>query len=224
MMEDQIENMLNMHEARVLGVLMEKQMTTPDYYPLTLKALITGCNQKSSRIPVMALSLGEVGGVTSGLRSAGLVTARMDGRADRFEQHLSRKLHLSLEMRAILCVLMLRGALTQNEIRIATSRMVDFNDAKKLASSMSSLMTGDDHLISCLGHGNGQREDRYAHCLCGQPAVIVAEKSTTTKENNNTQAQRIAQLEHDVAELKTALHAMRMRIQRDPACLSGIDS
>ena len=136
---DDMDAMLTAHEARVLGSLMEKQMTTPDYYPLTLNSLATACNQKSSRVPVMNLNPGQVGGVMSTLRSRGLVTARMDGRADKFEQHLSRKLTLSTKERAIICVLMLRGALTVNEIRINTGRMVSFDEADELQGLIQGL-------------------------------------------------------------------------------------
>ena len=108
MNEDQ-EAFLTDSQARVLGCLMEKQMTTPDYYPLTLKALQAACNQKSSRVPIMELSLGQVGSIVNELRAEGLVTARMDGRADRFEQHLSRKFKFTTKERALICVLMLRG-------------------------------------------------------------------------------------------------------------------
>ncbi|MDX8401203.1 MAG: DUF480 domain-containing protein, partial [Mariprofundaceae bacterium] len=109
MQEEPVEGMLDAREARVLGSLMEKQMTTPDYYPLTLKALTAACNQKSSRNPVMQMSEGQVGAVVQGLRRRGLVTAMHGGRADRFEQHLSRKLKLNGKERAVLTVLMLRG-------------------------------------------------------------------------------------------------------------------
>ncbi len=201
-------------------------MTTPDYYPLTLKALVAGCNQKSSRTPVMALPLGDVGSNVNSLRAAGLITARMDGRVDRFEQHLSRKLRLSLETRAILCVLMLRGALTHNEIRIATSRMIDFNNTGALESVMVTLINGEHPFVTCLGRGSGQREDRYAHCLCGTPVLPPepTQKHTEGSGIAGTQEQRIVQLEHEVAELKTALNDLRMIIDTDPACLSTIES
>jgi len=161
-MDDPVKGMLGANEARVLGCLMEKQMTTPDYYPLTLNALTTACNQKSSRMPVMNLSGGEVGGIVSGLRGRGLVTARMDGRADKFEQHLSRKLSLSSKERAVVCVLMLRGAQTLNEIRINTGRMVEFADADDLQGVIDQLMQRDDPVLVRIPRGPGQREDRYA--------------------------------------------------------------
>ena len=139
-MNEAREAMLTAHEARILGCLMEKQMTTPDYYPLTLNSLVTGCNQKSSRLPVMNLDQSLVGGVINTLRGRGLVTARMDGRADKFEQQLSRKMSLSSKERAVICVLMLRGALTLNEIRINTGRMVSFDEGDELIELVRGLI------------------------------------------------------------------------------------
>jgi hypothetical protein len=195
--------MLSEHEARVLGCLMEKQMTTPDYYPLTLKALTTACNQKNSRVPVMDLSNSEVGGVVNGLRSHGLVTARMDGRADRFEHHLSRKLALSSKERAVVCVLMLRGPLTLNEIRINTGRMVTFESTEELQELLEQLMGRDEPLLMRILRAAGQREDRYAHLLCGEPKIEAAAKGIgDSSGGSKMESDRMALLEKEVADLK----------------------
>ncbi len=206
MLEDAVKGMLSDHEARVLGSLMEKQMTTPDYYPLTLKALTAACNQKSSRVPVMDLSTSEIGGVVNSLRSEGLVTARMDGRADRFEQHLSRKLSISSKERAVLCVLMLRSSLTLNEIRINTGRMVSFDSSEELQVLLDQLMQRDEVLIVRIPRAAGQREDRYAHLLCGEPDVeIPAKAHAVASVAGNVDSDRITQLEKEVADLKEEL-------------------
>jgi len=200
---ESIEGMLSEHEARVLGCLMEKQMTTPDYYPLTLNALTAACNQKSSRVPVMSLSSGEVSGIINGLRGRGLVTARMDGRADRFEHHLSRKLKLSSKERAVVCVLMLRGALTLNEIRISTGRMVTFERTEELQVLLGQLMERDEPLLVRIPRVAEQREDRYAHLLCGEPEIEVATKGIDGSSGSNRMASdRMATLEKEVADLK----------------------
>jgi len=199
MIEETVTGMLAAHEARVLGCLMEKQMTTPDYYPLTLKALTAGCNQKSSRVPVMSLSESEVGGVVNELRGHGLVTARMDGRVDRFEQHLSRKLSLSSKERAVLCVLMLRGTLTVNEIRMNTGRMVSFDDAEELQAVLDALMARDEALLMRIPRAAGQREDRYAHLLCGEPDIEV---TATTGPADKAASERMNRLETEIADLK----------------------
>ncbi|MES0371580.1 MAG: YceH family protein [Mariprofundaceae bacterium] len=206
-MNEEREAMLTAHEARILGCLMEKQMTTPDYYPLTLNGLVTGCNQKSSRQPVMNLDQSLVGGVINTLRSRGLVTARMDGRVDKFEQHLSRKMSLSSKERAVICVLMLRGALTLNEIRINTGRMVSFDEGDELIELVRGLSGRDESVVVMLPRASGQREDRYAHLLCGEPDEELLAKSSagTTaggKAGEPDQSGRIARLEQEVAELK----------------------
>ncbi len=209
MSEQPVDVMLSAHEARVLGCLMEKQMTTPEYYPLTLKALTAACNQKSSRVPVMSLSEGQVGGVINGLRTQGLVTARMDGRADRFEHHLSRKLGITTKERAVLCVLMLRCLLTLNEIRINTSRMVTFETAEELQEVLDGLIARDEPLVVRIPRAPGQREDRFAHLLCGEPDIATAPPANTTASpapsSGNASAERITQLENEVAALRAEL-------------------
>jgi len=203
MMDEAVQGMLTAHEARVLGSLMEKQMTTPDYYPLTLKALTAACNQKSSREPVLNLSEGEAGGIISGLRSRGLVTARMDGRVDRYEHHLSRKLHLTSKERAVVCVLLLRGALTLNEIRINTGRMTIFESAEELQELLEQLMNREDPLLVRIPRASGQREDRYAHLLCGEPDMPAAVAGIGgATGGSKVDADRIERLEQEVAALK----------------------
>jgi len=206
---DSNDAMLTASEARVLGCLMEKQMTTPDYYPLTLNSLITACNQKSSRVPVMNLSPSQVGGVVNTLRSRGLITARMDGRADKFEQHLSRKLNFSSKERAIICVLMLRGALTLNEIRINTGRMVSFDEADELPDLIKGLIDRDGPVVVKLPKASGQREDRYAQLLCGAPDIEMLSRTVAGSTGGSKVASehsgRIAQLEQEVAGLKKEL-------------------
>jgi len=213
---DQVKGMLSPHQARVLGCLMEKQMTTPDYYPLTLKALTAACNQKSSRVPVLTLTASEVGGLVNALRAEGLVTARMDGRADRFEQHLSRKLSISSKERAVLCVLMLRGALTLNEIRIHTGRMVDFDSADALHAVLEAMMQRDAALIVRIPRGSGQREDRYAQLLCGEPefAPQTGAASRHSEASDSLEhTSRLAQMEADIAELKQEIRQLKEWIQ-----------
>lgn len=207
------DTMLSDLESRVLGCLMEKQMTTPDYYPLTLNSLVTACNQKSSRVPVMNLSPSQVGGVVNGLRGRGLITARMDGRADKFEQHLSRKLNLNSKERAIICVLMLRGALTLNEIRINTGRMVTFDEGEELQDLVQGLIEREEPLVVKLPRVSGQREDRYMQLLCGEPDIEALSSgiggSTGGSNISNDQSDRITQLEQEVVSLRQELAELR---------------
>lgn len=210
--------MLSDLESRVLGCLMEKQMTTPDYYPLTLNSLVTACNQKSSRVPVMNLMPGQVGGVVNGLRSKGLVTARMDGRADKFEQHLSRKLSLNSKERAIVCVLMLRGALTLNELRINTGRMVSFDEGEELQQLVQGLIERDEPIIVKLPRASGQREDRYMQLLCGEADIEALNSgvggSAGSSKASVGQGERITQLEQEVLSLRQELAELRELIDR----------
>lgn len=197
--DDNQEAFLTDSQARVLGCLMEKQMTTPDYYPLTLKALQAACNQKSNRVPVMDLSLGQTGSMVNELRAEGLITARMDGRADRFEQHLSRKFQLSSKERALICVLMLRGPETINELRIHTGRMVDFDSPQDILDTIDQLHNRDIPLAVKLPRASGQREERYAQLLCGAPAIQPVQATAGSKASS---ADRITQLEQQLAELQ----------------------
>jgi len=210
-MDEDVKGLLSDHEARVLGCLMEKQMTTPEYYPLTLKALCAACNQKSSRNPVMSLSEGEVGGVVAGLRSRGLITARMDGRADRFEQHLSRAISLDTKQRAILCVLLLRGLLTINEIRINTSRMVEFESNEAIQGLLDELAEREEPLVLRIPRSHGQREDRYAQLLCGEPDIETRQTHVppSPSGNDDPDAGRIARLEQELADLKAEVQRLR---------------
>jgi uncharacterized protein YceH (UPF0502 family) len=197
--DDDQEAFLTDFQARVLGCLMEKQMTTPDYYPLTLKALQAACNQKSSRAPVMNLSLGQVGSIVNELRAEGLITARMDGRADRFEQHLSRKFKLTGKERALICVLMLRGPQTVNEMRIHTGRMVDFDSPHDVLDIINQLHNREMPLAVKLPRISGQREERYAQLLCGAPAIQPAQ---ATASGGASVADRMAQLEQQLTQLQ----------------------
>ena len=199
-MNENQEAFLTDSQARVLGCLMEKQMTTPDYYPLTLKALQAACNQKSSRVPVMDLSLGQTGSIVNELRAEGLVTARMDGRADRYEQHLSRKFKFTTKERALICVLMLRGPQTVNELRIHTGRMVDFDSPQDVMDTINQLHNREEPLTMKLPRASGQREERFAQLLCGAPSIIQPAQATAGSKASS--ADRIVQLEQQLAALQ----------------------
>lgn len=199
---------LSNREIRVLGCLLEKQLTTPDYYPLTLKALTAACNQKSSRNPVMALSEGEVGSVLHDLRREGLVTALTGGRADRFEQQISRKLKLDSKERAVMSVLMLRGALTLNEIRTYTGRMVTFDDAQALQQVLTALMEREEPLVRQLARAPGQREARVVHLLGTDAEPEGAAEANDPVAADGDLNARVARLEQEVAQLRAQVEAL----------------
>ncbi|OIO72142.1 MAG: DUF480 domain-containing protein [Zetaproteobacteria bacterium CG1_02_53_45] len=208
------EAMLTALQARVLGSLMEKQMTTPDYYPLTLNALVAACNQKSSRTPVMNLTPQQVGSVINELRHDGLITANTLARADRYEQFLSRKLKLSSKERAIICVMLLRGAHTLNEIKVSTGRMAEFADHDEIETVLQELADRDEPLVIRIPRAAGQREDRFTHLLCGtpdfeaQPTRHTAPASSSLSDDGLT---RITRLEEAVAKLQEELEQLRQQ-------------
>jgi len=206
--------MLSEMQARVLGSLMEKQMTTPDYYPLTLNALLAACNQKSSRNPVMNLTQQQVGSVISELRHEGLITANSLSRADRYEQFLSRKLKLSVKERAIICVMLLRGAHTLNEIKVNTSRMAEFSDHDEIQKTLQWLMDRDKPLVLKIPKAPGQREDRYTHLLCGTPAIEAQPGKTSAPIADpmpNDTIERISRLEETVERLEAEIRLLKER-------------
>jgi len=207
--------MLTKLQARLLGSLMEKQMTTPDSYPLTLNALVAACNQKSSRNPVMSLTPQQIGGEISEMRHDGLITANTLARADRYEQFLSRKLKLSSKERAIICVMLLRGTHTLNEIKVNTNRMVEFTDHNDIESVLQELMDRDEPLVIRIPRAAGQREDRFTHLLCGTPDIEAhpapATRPTSPKPADEMLS-RITCLEETVAQLQTELKELRLQL------------
>lgn len=211
-MSEQEETMLNALQARVLGSLMEKQMTTPDYYPLTLNALVAACNQKSSRNPVMDLTPQQVGSVIQELRHEGLITANTLARADRYEQFLTRKLQLSSKERAIICVMLLRGSHTLNEIKVNTSRMTEFADHDEIQHTLQALMARDEPLVIKIPKAPGQREERYTHLLCGTPDIETQPVRTTTPAAPvmpNDALERITRLEETVVRLEEEIRKLK---------------
>ncbi|EFK94931.1 conserved hypothetical protein, partial [sediment metagenome] len=152
-------------EARIIGCLMEKQRTTPEQYPLTLNALVSACNQKSSRHPVMQLETGEVGHTVNQLRDRGLVHASFSGRTERYDHKMVGTYHLSREEQAVLAVLLLRGPQTLGELRTNTGRMAEFADLAAVGDTLKALMERSPALVMELPRLPGRREERFAHLL-----------------------------------------------------------
>jgi uncharacterized protein YceH (UPF0502 family) len=200
------EALLSPIEARVLGALMEKQRTTPDYYPLTLKALVQACNQKTSRQPVMKLSEGEVGHTVNQLRDRELVRAAFSGRAERYEQRLAKSLELDRQEQATLCALLLRGAQTQGELRINAARMAEFDDLAAMNDTLERLRARDIPLVKKLLRESGRREERYVHLLCGEPEQQPFTASERPTEGEDARQQ--VDLEREVRQLRVELDAL----------------
>jgi uncharacterized protein YceH (UPF0502 family) len=165
------EPLLSPVEARVLGCLMEKQRTTPDQYPLTLNALVSACNQKTSRHPVMQMTPGEVGHTVNLLRDRGLIHASFSGRTERYDHKLAGTYMLDRRQLGLLCVLMLRGPQTPGELRTNAASLADLPDLATVQESLESLEQHDPPLVRELPRLAGAREQRYAHLLCGEPAL-----------------------------------------------------
>ncbi len=153
-------------EARVLGCLIEKQLTTPEAYPLTLNALVLACNQKTSREPVMNLAAGQVGQALRSLEGRGMARLVMGSRADRWEHRADKALELVAAQVTLLGLLLLRGPQTLNELLTRSNRMHDFDDTEQVQHHLERLISRE--LACLLPRQSGQREERYMHVL-GDP-------------------------------------------------------
>jgi uncharacterized protein YceH (UPF0502 family) len=162
---------LSLLETRVLGTLYEKQHTVPDSYPLTLNALVSGCNQKTSRSPVTEASESEVQAAIDSLKSANLVMETSGGRVQRYSHNVERVLQVPSQSAAILTVLMLRGPQTAGELRINCERMHSFADISAVQGFLDELATKS--LVVQLPRLPGARENRWAHLLSGSPKVDI---------------------------------------------------
>jgi len=184
---------LSLLETRVLGTLYEKQHTVPDSYPLTLNALVSGCNQKTSRFPVMEVSEAEVQGALDSLKSANLVMETSGGRVSRYSHNVERVLQVPSQSAAILAVLMLRGPQTVGELRINCERLHKFADISAVDAFLQEL--AGRSLVVQLARQPGSREARWAHLLSGPPkAEEAAPESAPTSE--------LAALKAEVAALR----------------------
>jgi uncharacterized protein len=197
-------------EIRVLGCLLEKEQTTPDAYPLSVNALLGACNQKSNRDPVMNLSAGDVEGALDRLHAEVLVWPVEGARAVKWRHSLDRKWDLSPQTRAVMTVLLLRGAQTAGEIRARTERMHPFASTAEIEEVLAGLATGDDPLTVHLARQPGQKEARWTHLVGGRPEAPTAVFEPADRaEPVPGLAQRVAELEQRVARVEEALESLR---------------
>lgn len=204
-------------EARVIGCLIEKSIVTPDQYPLTLNALTNACNQKSARNPVMKLSQGEVQHTVRDLEGKHLVrseenfNSRVEKYVQRFCNTRYSQYHFSEPELAIVCLLLLRGPQTPGELRARSGRLHRFEDNSEVVAALSALIERDDGaLLVKLPRTPGRKDAEYMHLFCGHfdvEAYAEHEQATAPKGSGPRQsvgdlAERVAQLEVDVAELK----------------------
>jgi uncharacterized protein YceH (UPF0502 family) len=188
---------LSLLETRVLGTLYEKQHTVPDTYPLTLNALVSGCNQKTSRSPVMEVSESEVQAGLDSLKRANLVIESSGGRVARYSHNVERVLQVPSQSAAILTVLMLRGPQTAGELRINCERLHSFADISAVQGFLDELAAKT--LVVQLPRLPGARENRWAHLLSGTPSIEDAKPAAAETENVK---ETVARLEGEIAALK----------------------
>ncbi|AFL86939.1 hypothetical protein Terro_0599 [Terriglobus roseus DSM 18391] len=200
-------------EARVLGALIEKEITTPEYYPLSLNALIAACNQKSSRDPVMTLEEPEARTALRSLEDAELVAVDHGSRVQRYEHRARTVFQLRRDETALLALLLLRGPQTPGELRSRSDRMHSFDGLDAVVSALTRMCAPaeqrPDPIAILLPRQPGSKEQRYAHTL-GDPAELAAAAAATPAEapSGTSLAGRVAQLETEVAELKAAIQRL----------------
>jgi uncharacterized protein YceH (UPF0502 family) len=209
---------LSVAEARALGALIEKEITTPDYYPLTLNALINACSQRSNREPVMDLDEDDTRQALHGLENKGLAgrARSADGRVTKYEHWLGEAFNFNRAETALICVLLLRGPQTPGELRGRTERMHRFEEISEVLAGLQKLKERDPSLVAVLPRQPGMKEARYAHLLSGPvestqmliSAASAPNIATTTPEQDD----RIAKLETTVAELQREVAALREKI------------
>jgi uncharacterized protein YceH (UPF0502 family) len=203
---------LSLLETRVLGVLAEKQRTVPDSYPLTLNSLLSGCNQKSSRDPVMEATEAEVAVALDSLRGLSLIVESSGGRASRYAHNIEKVLHIPTQSTALLTMLMLRGPQTAGELRINCERLHKFADIASVESFLEELAAREaGGLVVELPRQPGSRENRWMHLLSGAPvldertsasAAMAAPSSDVTVGEIAALKANVAKLEGEVGELR----------------------
>jgi uncharacterized protein len=223
---------LSPYQLRVLGSLIEKEITTPENYPLSLNALVNACNQRSSRDPVLDLTEEEVRQALHSLEDLALVAPVRDARVPKYEHRIRTVLNLRRDETAVLCLLMLRGPQTPGELRSRADRLYTFDDLAAVQSTLERLATRPvadaasnetGPLTTILPRQPGSREARYAHLLGDPPNLTPTHHSTATGEANPAErhpsdsdpstTQRLARMEAEIASLTTALQKLRARIE-----------
>jgi len=221
---------LNDVETRVLGSLIEKEITTPEYYPLSLNALVNACNQKSNRDPVMNLDEETVRQALDDLNQKGLAGAssHADSRVTKYEHRLQEVFNFTRPETAILCVLLLRGHQTPGELRGRAGRMHRFDDLSQVESTLHRLIEHDPPLVKILPRQPGTKESRYAHLFSGDVAEAVsqtpaapAETGQATLEHplsgatevGRTDTARMARLEDEVARLRQEVAELKQQLE-----------
>ena len=201
--------LLHPTEVRVLACLIEKEIATPEYYPLTLNSLMLACNQKSNRDPVTSLNEDTVSQALEALRSKKLAVERTGGgsRVPKYLHRFTEVFNVGRREIALLCELMLRGPQTPGELRSRGERMHSFTDVQEVETCLEGLMQFDAQpLVACLPRQHGTKESRYAHLLAGEPPAEAEEPASRSGSGG-----RIAVLEAEVAELRDRVERLEQQ-------------
>lgn len=208
------EAMLSAIEARILGSLMEKQLATPDAYPITLNALVLACNQKTSREPVSNYESGEIQRCASQLQDKKLIEVDYSARAARYDQRLTRVLGMDKATQAILNVMLLRGPQTLSEILTRTQRMFEFENLTAVEEKLEYLCAKTTPYFVRIPRLPGQREDRFMHLLCGEPDVeAIAALQQSGASHNAARAEETAALQDRVSKLEEQVAQLQQQLQ-----------
>lgn len=204
-------------EVRVLGSLVEKQITTPEYYPLTLNALVQACNQKNNRNPVVTLDEPAVSQALESLRGKNLVYVfyGSTSRVAKYKHMMGEIYDLDARELAVMCVLMLRGPQTPGELRGRTERLHDFSGLGEVEETLNTLEAKEpDTLVVKLPRQPGQKEVRYAHLLAGEVSLeYQAESSASDSASHPAKRDRLAELEQEVEALRAEMKSMRQEFE-----------
>ncbi len=209
--EDEATQEMSTIQVRVLGCLVEKKETTPDQYPLTLNALRNACNQKTARQPVTNYSVGEIGHTLRELETLGFVREAWGSRAAKYEHFADKALGLHSKGLALLCPLMLRGPQTPGELKINSHRLYAFNDLDDVHYDLERLCEHEPPLVTVLPRQPGQKEERYAHLLSGEPDI----PTYVPVAAGSAQSGLAARLE----SLELELEKLRERLEKIESCV-----
>lgn len=205
---------LSPEEIRVLGVLMEKDMATPEYYPLSLNALVTGCNQKSNRDPIVNFDEATVSAALDSLRAKQLIMLHTGSRVTKYAHRASELMNVNNRELAVLCVLMLRGAQTLNEIKTRTQSLYEFDDLESVEGVLRKLE--ERGMVAFIERQPGMREPRWTHVFLGRPllpATSALDAAPAPSSSQPSLAERVARLEAEIAGLRAELAEFRRQFQ-----------
>ena len=207
-----MDTALNTIEVRILGSLMEKEMATPEYYPLSLNGLITACNQKTSRFPVLSLSEKDVLNALQSLKEKHLVYQSDASRVPKYWHDFFKKNNLIRREAALFCLLLLRGPQTAGELRSRTERLCSFENLEEFNQYLENL--SEIGLATKLPRQPGRKEQRFAHLLAGSPEGLVEEVADQEPVSitQNNQTDRITELENSVANLEKEIEMLKHEI------------